>query len=80
MSTVHLMGKGYWVWLIPLGSGSTSIGIVADNDLHPYARINRYDRAVEWLREFRRKNPLPPPTGLKADKAFYDEMWGEDAD
>jgi len=52
LSTNHLMGKGYWTWLIPLGSGSTSIGIVADNDLHPYSRINRYQRAVEWLREF----------------------------
>ncbi len=46
MSTNHLMGKGYWVWLIPLGSGSTSIGIVADDDLHPCARINRYERAI----------------------------------
>ena len=52
MSTNHLMGPGYWVWLIPLGSGSTSVGIVADGDMHPYARINRYDRAMEWLREF----------------------------
>ena len=30
LSTNHLMGAGYWVWLIPLGSGSTSFGIVAD--------------------------------------------------
>lgn len=52
LSTNHLMGRGYWVWLIPLGSGSTSIGIVADGDLHPYARLNRFDRAVDWLREF----------------------------
>jgi flavin-dependent dehydrogenase len=52
MSTNHLMGRGYWVWLIPLGSGSTSIGIVADGDLHPYSRINRYDRALDWLREY----------------------------
>jgi flavin-dependent dehydrogenase len=52
LSTNHLMGRGYWVWLIPLGSGSTSIGIVADADLHPWARLNRYERAVEWLREF----------------------------
>jgi flavin-dependent dehydrogenase len=52
LSTNHLMGKGYWVWLIPLGSGSTSIGIVADDALHPYGRINRFDRAVDWLREF----------------------------
>jgi flavin-dependent dehydrogenase len=51
-STVHLMGVGYWVWLIPLGSGSHSFGIVADGDLHPFARINRFERALEWLREF----------------------------
>lgn len=49
LSTNHLMGKGYWVWLIPLGSGSTSVGIVADNDLHPYNSINRLDRAMAWL-------------------------------
>lgn len=52
LSTNHLMGRGYWVWLIPLGSGSTSVGIVADATLHPYARLNRYDRALEWLREY----------------------------
>src|SRR6185295_14420207 len=51
-STNHLMGAGYWVWLIPLGSGSTSFGIVADGDMHPFHRINRFERAVAWLREF----------------------------
>jgi len=51
-STVHLMGVGYWFWLIPLGSGSHSFGIVADADLHPFARINRFERALDWLREF----------------------------
>ena len=38
LSTNHLMGIGYWVWLIPLGSGSTSVGIVADSDIHPFPR------------------------------------------
>ena len=52
LSTNHLMGRGYWVWLIPLGSGSTSVGIVADSTLHPWSRISRFDRALEWLREF----------------------------
>ena len=52
LSTNHLMGRGYWVWLIPLGSGSTSIGVVADGELHPYSRINRFERALDWLREF----------------------------
>ena len=51
-STVHLMGVGYWFWLIPLGSGSHSFGIVADGNLHPFRRINRFERALDWLREF----------------------------
>jgi len=51
-STVHLMGIGYWFWLIPLGSGSHSFGIVADGELHPFSRINRFERALDWLREF----------------------------
>ena len=50
LSTNHLMGRGYWVWLIPLGSGSTSVGIVADEPLHAFSRINRFDRALDWLR------------------------------
>jgi len=32
---------------------------------------------LEWMRAYRAEHPLPPPTGLKADKAFFDEMWGE---
>jgi antitoxin VapB len=32
----------------------------------------------EWLAEFHRQHPLPPPTGLKADKAFFDWLSGEE--
>lgn len=32
------------------------------------------------LDAYRAAHPLPPPTGRKADKAFFDEMWGEDPD
>ncbi|NOQ63630.1 MAG: NAD(P)-binding protein [Methyloprofundus sp.] len=49
LSTNHLMGHGYWVWLIPLASGATSIGIVADAKIHPYAEINTFARAQTWL-------------------------------
>jgi flavin-dependent dehydrogenase len=52
LSTNHLMGRGYWVWLIPLGSGSTSVGIVADEECHPGARYSRFEGALDWLREF----------------------------
>lgn len=33
---------------------------------------------VQWLKEFRRKHPLPPPTGAKADKTFYDWLSDEE--
>ena len=51
-STNHLCGEGYWVWLIPLGSGAHSVGIVCDADLHPLERMNTFDKALDWLREF----------------------------
>ena len=32
------------------------------------------------LDTWRAANPLPPAAGQAADKAFFDEMWGEDRD
>lgn len=49
LSTVHFMDKGYWLWIIPLGSKNTSIGIVADEDIHPFETINTYEKAVAWI-------------------------------
>lgn len=49
LSTTHLMGRGYWVWLIPLYPNATSVGIVADAKLHPHAEMNRFEKAVKWL-------------------------------
>lgn len=49
LSTNHLMGPGYWVWLIPLASGSTSVGIVAEDSAHSVQDFNTLDRALEWL-------------------------------
>jgi flavin-dependent dehydrogenase len=49
LSTNHLMGPGYWVWLIPLASGSTSVGIVADANMHPFEKMNLFERALNWL-------------------------------
>jgi flavin-dependent dehydrogenase len=49
LSTNHLMGDGYWVWLIPLASGCTSIGIVADENKHPLSGFNSLEKALAWL-------------------------------
>lgn len=51
MSTNHLMGEGYWVWLIRLASGATSVGIVADPAFHPFDGFNRLEKAMVWLRQ-----------------------------
>ena len=52
LSTNHLCGAGYWVWLIPLASGSHSVGIVADPRFHPLECMNTFERAMEWIAEF----------------------------
>ena len=49
LSTNHLMGPGYWVWLIPLASGATSVGIVSDPDLHPLNSMRTVKLALNWL-------------------------------
>lgn len=48
-STNHFMGPGYWLWFIPLGSGSTSVGIVFDNKMHNVKEMNSFDKALSWL-------------------------------
>jgi hypothetical protein len=49
LSTNHIMGRGYWVWLIPLSSGSTSIGIVTDPTHHSLDQFPTFDKAMDWL-------------------------------
>lgn len=51
LSTNHFMGQGYWVWLIPLSSGATSVGIVADAQAHPIKHFTSFDSVCNWLAE-----------------------------
>jgi flavin-dependent dehydrogenase len=50
-STNHLLGEGYWIWMIPLSSGPISIGVCADPRFHPFEQINTFDGMLDWLRE-----------------------------
>jgi flavin-dependent dehydrogenase len=55
-STNHLMGPGYWVWLIPLSSDATSVGIVTDDDVHPHNTYGKsYAQSLEWLQKYEPK-------------------------
>jgi len=49
LSTNHLMGEGYWVWVIPLVKDRTSVGIVTDAQLHPFSELNSFEKAHAWL-------------------------------
>lgn len=52
-STNHLMGHGYWVWLIPLATGNTSIGIVTQNDIHDFAAHSATcETSFAWLEAY----------------------------
>ncbi len=34
LATNHYTGRGFWVWVIPLGNGQTSVGVVFDKRVH----------------------------------------------
>ncbi|TPV96832.1 MAG: NAD(P)/FAD-dependent oxidoreductase [Myxococcales bacterium FL481] len=48
-STNHLMGHGYWVWLIPLASGHTSVGIVVHEPMHAFEQVRTLPAALEFI-------------------------------
>ena len=72
LSTNHLCGPGYWVWLIPLASGGHSIGIVADNAMHPIERLDSFDKAMDWLKQHQPRlwRELDPLRGELQDFRF----------
>jgi flavin-dependent dehydrogenase len=73
LSTNHLVGAGYWVWLIPLASGSHSVGIVADPRLHPLDAMDSFDKAMTWLQTWQPRlyDALDGKRHLLQDFAFF---------
>ena len=69
LGTNHLMGPGYWVWLIPLANDRTSIGICADDGSHSFSELYRFDRAFSWLQEHEPQcaRMLEPHLGKRMD-------------
>jgi antitoxin VapB len=60
-------------------SGMTKTALVRELAAAREAELDRGDRRIsarERLQKFWREHPLPPPTGLLADKAFYDDLSG----
>ncbi len=55
LSTNHFTGPGYWLWLIPLASNATSVGVVFDSRLLSLDEVNTHPRLMSWLA---REHPL----------------------
>lgn len=73
LSTNHLVGAGYWVWLIPLASGSHSVGIVADPRIHPLDTMDSFDKAMTWFKTYQPRlfDELDGKRELLQDFAFF---------
>jgi len=50
-STVHLVGHGWWLWIIPLPGDVTSIGIVVDDRVFPISELNSLEKSMAWMEE-----------------------------
>ncbi|MGQ0801519.1 MAG: NAD(P)/FAD-dependent oxidoreductase [Pseudomarimonas sp.] len=72
-STNHLVGDGYWAWLIPLASGSHSVGIVCDAATHPLEGMKTFELAMQWFHTFqpRLAQALEPMRDQLQDFAFF---------
>ena len=73
LSTNHLVGAGYWAWLIPLASGSHSVGIVADPRLHPLDTMDTFEKAMTWFEHYQPRlfDELDGKRHLLQDFAFF---------
>ncbi len=49
LSTNHFTGPGYWVWVIPLSSGATSIGVVFDPKWLSAQKVASYEAFMKWI-------------------------------
>ncbi|MEA5469869.1 NAD(P)/FAD-dependent oxidoreductase [Spirulina sp. 06S082] len=86
-STNHLCGDGYWIWIIPLSTGATSIGIVAHEDYHSFESYHTYEKASQWLAKHEpilascltKKTPKKfmkmPKYSYTSDKIFSFDRW-----
>lgn len=76
LGTNHYTGYGYWIWVIPLGNGETSIGVVFDKrlvDLHQ--RKNRGEEFIAFLKAIPALNELIADAEPRLDDLrFYSHL------
>jgi flavin-dependent dehydrogenase len=71
-ATNHLMGRGYWAWLIPLSSGSISVGLVCDPRYVPLEELRDFDSLLAW---FHRNEPELARAVERRRDSLQDYRW-----
>jgi flavin-dependent dehydrogenase len=72
LGTNHYVGRGYWVWFIPLGHGETSIGIVWDKrEVALHEAADRKAAYLDFLRQLRPANELLDGATMRDDDFRY---------
>jgi len=76
LATNHYVGRGFWVWFIPLGHGETSIGIVWDKrELGLHEAADRKAAYLDFLAELRPANELLAGATMRDDDfRFYSTL------
>ncbi|MCB9378346.1 MAG: tryptophan 7-halogenase [Holophagales bacterium] len=76
LGTNHYLGRGYWVWFIPLANGETSIGVVFDKRLIGLAEEGDKGAAYErFLRDLAPANELLDGASMRpADFRSYSTL------
>lgn len=72
LSTNHLMGDGWWSWIIPLKNGETSIGLVFDHRILKPKQMPKKE-IYEFIKETLSKHPLGKEL-LKGAEAVADDL------
>lgn len=71
-ATNHLMGPGWWAWMIPLRGGDTSIGVVFDER---HVELPRGGSLAERLKDFLSAHPVGREMMEKARPVEGDSHW-----
>mgnify|MGYP006110868707 CR=1 FL=1 len=71
LSTIHFTGPGYWIWVIPLSGGFTSVGIVCDKTVMKNAPLKQA-QFIEFLQKHKGLWQLLSDAKLKDFEA-----WGQ---
>lgn len=76
LSTNHLMGPGYWVWLIALAGGRTSVGLVSDSGILPLDQYNTPEKFQQWAAQHHPllAESLGPTTRKPMDFRYFPEL------